>query len=787
MNARIGRGALRKRSVMKTATYRLGIILAALGLVGALPTGAAENQRTGTITGTLSAQTTGQPVAGARIHVEETTLGALSDASGRFRIENVPQGTYRLLLAHAEHQPAMVADVVVTPGRETQVVARLSEAVRLSDRVSVQASYFTETTSAPTSAFGMSYEEVRRAPGALGDVGRMLQSLPAAAVRDDSRNDIVARGGSPSENLIVIDNIEVPNISHYGGQGASGGPITMLNAETISEVSFLAGGFPAAYGNRLSSVLEIRLREGNRERVQTELDLSMAGAGLLVEGPLGKRGSWFFSGRRSFVDLIAGAWGLKNPPLYANYQAKAVYDLSPRNKLTLMSLGGWDKINFDVDPSDLEDENTFVLDDVGWRGVAGLNWQALLGENGVSNLSLGHSENDFKVDVWDSLLDGQLVERNRSRERETTARYDLTYRAGRVGSFRVGGSAKRLGAVYNFAMPLGQEPVFSTDATRINTMTLDARPTTWQTAGYVELRPQLGSWATLTLGGRFDRYELNSASKLSPRLGATIHLLSNLDLSGSFGRYYQNPPLIFMEAHPDNKKLEPIQADHYVAGLAYRPRPDTEIKVEGYRKEYERYPVSTQFPGITAADTGEQVDVFYYMLPYVSQGRGRASGVELYVQRKLSGRIWGQVSYAYSRTENRALDGVWRSSTFNLPHVLAVVGGLKASRTFELSTKFTYTSGRPLTPLLPESYEQNRMIFDLTRVNAERSPSYHRLDLRFDRRQSHRWGNLLFYVELDNVYNRKNVLAYDWNAKKRERNTLSQLTFMAIGGVNIEF
>jgi hypothetical protein len=224
-----------------------------------------------------------------------------------------------------------------------------------------------------------------------------------------------------------------------------------------------------------------------------------------------------------------------------------------------------------------------------------------------------------------------------------------------------------------------------------------------------------------------------------------------------------------------------------VAGLAYRPRPDLKVSLEAYGKRYFDYPVATQFPSVSGADTGEQVDVSFYMIPYVSEGRGRASGVELFVQKKLAGRFWGQLGYAHSKTENRALDGIWRSSTFDLPHVLSVIAGVKATRTIEISTKFTYTSGRPSTPLLPESFEQNRMILDLTRLNSERAPDYQRLDLRFDRRQAHRWGNLVWYLELDNVYNRENVLFYDWNAKTRERYAYKQLTFMAIGGVNLEF
>jgi len=762
---------------MKTARCLLALlpILAA----SAAPGTAAPVEKVGAIDGAVSAAVTQQPLEDVAISLENTDVSITTDATGHFHLDGVPIGEHRLLLSRESYLPTIVADVVVTAGRETQVSATMQESVHLKEDVTVHASYFSQPEGVTTGAYSMSYEEVRRAPGAVGDVGRMIQSLPAAVVRDDQRNDIVARGGSPSENLILVDNIEVPNISHFGGQGASGGPVTMLNAETISDVSFLAGGFPAAYGDRLSSVLDVNLREGSRDRFQAEFDLGMAGAGLLLEGPLGSKGSWLFSGRRSFLDFIAGAWNITSVPEYANYLGKAVYDITPSNRLIFMSLGGWDTIRLDVDPDDLDDAATSSFDDVGWRGVAGVTWRALLGENGVSTLSLSHSENSFKVDAWDSLLNNQLVEHNRSRELETTIREDLTFRIGRLGSVRAGGSAKRLGGSYDYSAPVGQDNVFSTDATRINALALDEHVTTWSGGGYLEVRPRLGSWATASLGGRIDRYVLNNATKVSPRAGLTFHLRSNLDLSATYGQYYQNPPLILMQAFPDNALLTPIRADHYVAGLTFRPEPDLQISLEGYTKRYFDYPVSTQFPSLTYADAGEQVDVSNYMMPYVSQGRGRGTGVELHVHKKLSGRLWGQVSYAYSRTENRALDGLWRPSTFDLPHVLSVIAGVKATRSLELSTKFTATSGRPTMPLLPESYEQNRAIFDVAHANSERAPSYQRLDLRLDRRESHRWGNL--------VTNRKNVLFYDWNPKKREINTEPQLTFMAIGGINVEF
>jgi hypothetical protein len=567
----------------------------------------------------------------------------------------------------------ILSDIVVSAGRETLLAAHMQETVQLAEEVVVHASYFMRPEGVTTGSFTMSYEEVRRAPGALGDVTRIVQALPAAIVRDYQLNDIMARGGSPSENLILVDGIEVPNLSHFGGQGTAGGPITMLNPETISDVRFLAGGFTAAYGNRLSSVLEVSLREGNRDRVEAEFNLDMAGDGLLLEGPVGRRGSWLVSGRRSYLDPIADAYGLTAVPQYASFQTKAVYDLSPRNSISLVGIGGWDAIRFDVDTEDLDNPNTLLIDMEGWRSVAGLNWQTLFGQSAALNLCLSRADSNFKNEIRDTQLDDALVVHNHSRERETNARWELSWRIGSLGTLQAGVFGKQLASSFDYAQHIGQEDVFSNDPERINTLALDENVTTWQAGGYIEAHPRLGRWATSVRGVRYEFYDIHSAGELSPRGGLTFHLRPNLDLSATYGRYAQTPPLIFMKAHPDNARLRRIRAEHFVSGLAYRPWPATQITIEGYHKRYSRYPVSTQFRSLSDADAGEQSDVSFYMLPYVSEGEGRSSGIEAYLQQKLSGHVWGQVSYSHSRTENRALDGIWRSGTFDLPDVLSFV------------------------------------------------------------------------------------------------------------------
>jgi hypothetical protein len=248
------------------------------------------------------------------------------------------------------------------------------------------------------------------------------------------------------------------------------------------------------------------------------------------------------------------------------------------------------------------------------------------------------------------------------------------------------------------------------------------------------------------------------------------------------------PPFALMVGLPENRSLSLMRADHAVVGLDLVPRADLKLTVELYDKRYRDYPVSVENPFLSLASMAGFYDINEILMPMVSQGSGKARGIEFSLQKRLAQSFYGQISYAYSRTEHRALDGVWRLSGYDLPHVLSIVGGVRLSERWELSAKFAYSSGRPVTPLMPqESAQQNRSIFDATQLFSERGPAYHRLDLRADRRFHRRWGTLTLYVEADNLYNRKNVLRYVWNANARKLDTESQLSLLVLGGLTVQF
>jgi hypothetical protein len=652
----------------------------------------------------------------------------------------------------------------------------------------VRASGFKRAPDAPTTHYQLSYEEIRRSPGAIGDVLRLVQSLPGLGMANDQRNDLIARGGSPNENLTIVDNVEVPTLNHFASQGSSGGPISMLNNELVRDATFLAGGFPAEYGGKLSSALDIRLRDGDRERFRAETDLSAAGAGIVAEGPLGTRGAWLATVRQSYLDLLADSFGLSAIPYTTNWQLKGTLEPGPRDRLWLVGVGGRDEISFTPDPADLDDPNADDVDFTGWRQITGLNWQRLYGQRAWGTLGVSDAYGFYDVTSRLGELNGALGFRNRSHEGQSTLKYDASLRTGHWGDWRAGLDVKRERARLEIEQPYGTQNPFSTDTARTAPAFVRRNTSAWTYGAHAQGTWPAGTRGSLTLGLRADRFDRLGRTTLSPRAAVTAHVTPRWDVNLSYGRYHQTPGLVVIEADPSNASLEPMRADHVVAGVQYLPSPDLRATAEVYWKTYADYPVSTEYPTLSLANTGDQYGVYGLLLPYASRGEGRARGVEFYVQKKLTARWYGQLSYSFSRTEHRALDGVLRRGAYDSPHVATSIVGFKPTPRWELSSRFSHASGRPYTPPLePASTQQNRYVYDLSRVNDARARDYQRLDLRVDRRTRLLGLNFTWFFEAQNVLDRENVFQYVWNTKTRRVEALDQIHFFPVGGFNVEF
>ena len=730
----------------------------------------------------------GEPAEGVRVCVLDTSSCATSDARGVFRIGELRAGGYRMEILPLEGLPFISEPVDVRAGLDGTVEITLPRVEDFQQTVTVTAPAFRTPEAVKNSGFLVKPREILKSAAALQDVSRYVQGLPGVVIgTNDFRNDIIVRGGSPLENLFVVDNVEIPNINAFANFASAGGTVSLLDAELLQDVTFLTGGYPAPYINRTSSVLQVTQREGNRKEFGGWATVGFAGAGAILEGPInvGKgagKGSWVVSARRSFLDLFTQDVGIGGVPVLYALNAKAVYDLTPRDRIWLVNIAGIDEIRLGLTEStDVEDEiANFDIRYDGWRSATGFNWQRTFGSRGVGLLGISHSNAKVGQQVKDLVAEGvpppgvpaevviarsPVVYSEDSGEGETTLKYDLTLHLPLFDTVQAGGSFKLFDIDYTVQSPYGNDTPYSPVA-GIDPFVLDTRFRSSQTGAYLQASKQVASRVNVTLGGRFDHYAILSQTRLSPRAGVNVRLTDTLSWNSSAGVYYQQPAFLFVSAFPQNSSLVPWRANHYVTGLAWSPDASLRVTAEAYRKTYTEYPVASDLPTVSLANIGDTFAVREILFPLTSAGEGYAEGVEMFVEKRLTSKLYGQGNLSFSRTRHAGLDGVLRPGSFDYPFVFNLLGGYRLSPAWELSARLSFLSGRPFTPYdQAASAEQRRGVYDLTRVNGERAPDYGRVDIRVDRTLTVSGQPLNLFFGVQNVTNRRNFASYSWNRR----------------------
>ncbi len=758
----------------------------ALALAPGSPGAGSAGERAGDIAGSVVDRQTKTPLVAANVLVEGTRRGAVSGPDGRFSIANVPVGSYSLVFRYMGYEPVRKTDVVVKSGRITAVHAELRVAVIEKEAVEVTGGYFDDAAERPAGAVGFSYEEIRRAPGSAGDVSRIIMGLPSVAKVDDQRNSLIVRGGSPTENAFFIDNIEVPNINHFPFQGTSMGPISLVNVDFIENVDFYSGGFPPRYGDRLSSVMDISFREGNRSELDGQVDLSFAGLGAVFEGPLpASRGSWLVSARRSYVDVLVDVAdvGATVAPTFGDYQGKVVWDAGPDHRMLVLGVFGDDQMHSDRQQAEENDMIYFGDQDV-FEGTYGLTWRSLWGRRGYSVTSLSHTWTDYQEDFFETGSELQLI-RNRSVEQGLTLRNVTTFRITRRCTCEFGMEARRLHAAYDniyaeYTGALGDT---------VPELVLKDTIAAGKLGGFCSLTWTPVSFLTATVGVRADYFSLSENAGVSPRVGVSWSLSDVTSLRGAAGRYSQALPLLLLAQNEANRDLQEPGAIHVVLGVDHLLNESARLSVEVYDKEYEGFPMDPAQPGLF------MIDELYYRYGYffnheelVDRGRACSRGIEAVVQKKLASDFYGLAGASLFRSRYRDLDGRWRDRVFDNRVLFSIEGGYKPSSRWELSLRWIYAGGVPYTPFDVEaSHRLNRGVLDESRINEKRYPDYHSLNLRFDRRWHFGGANLILYVSVWNAYDRRNVASHYWNQTENRQDTIYQWGLLPVFGLEFEF
>ncbi len=720
--------------------------------------------QTGVIRGKVSNKLTNEPIAFANVLETKTGKGTITDENGLYEITGLEPGLYDLNVTFIGFEDVTVFEIQVTNSKPALVDIPMEEAAEQLAEVTVQASPFRKTEESPVSLRTIGVAEIQRNPGGNRDISRVIQTLPGVTAPSSFRNDLIIRGGAPNENRFFLDDVEVPNINHFATQGASGGPVGLINVNFINEVEFYSGAFPANRGNALSSVLNFRQRDGRDDRLGGTFMVSATDIGLTMEGPIGEKTTFLVSARRSYLQFLFKAIGLPFLPTYNDFQAKVKYRIDKRNELTFIGLGAIDQFTLNLEANETEEQQA-LLDNLPtspqWNYTNGLVWKHfddkgfwtfVLSRNMLNNESFKYAGND------DSNPDNLILD-YRSQEIENKFRAERTLRSGR---FKLNYGVNYEYAKYNnrtfnrIFTSLGPQTInYSTD---ISFSKYGVFVQTSQKFFADRLTASLGFRAD---GNTFSREMRNPLGQFSPRFSLAYALGERLSLNFNTGIYYQLPPYTLLGYKEDGRfvnrdnKLDYIRNNHLVAGIEYNTAANSRFTVEAFYKTWKDYPFLLR-DSVALANLGGDFGVIGNE-PAIPFADGRSYGFEFLFQQRLYKGFYGIAAYTLGWSQFQDKNQRFVPSSWDSRHIFSLTMGKQFRRNWEMGINWRFQSGLPFTPFSEQSslvanWNVNfRGILDFDRINSQRRTAGNTIDFRVDKRWFFKKWSMNLYLDLENL------------------------------------
>ena len=716
------------------------------------------------VKGTVIDKSSRQPLEFINVMIVGLNKGGVTNAEGKFSIGQVPPGIYRLQASAIGYKTVTTPEYILST-RDLHIQIEMEENQTELEGVTVTASPFRRDIESPVSLRIIGLQEIEKSPGANRDISRIVQSYPGVAFSPIGyRNDLIVRGGSPSENRFYLDGVEIPNINHFSTQGASGGPVGILNADLIREVNFYTGAFPTDKGNALSSVLDFKLRDGDMECNSLKATLGASEVSLASNGHLGKKTSYLVSVRQSYLQFLFDMLGLPFLPTFTDAQFKLKTRFDARNELTVLGLGGIDKMKLNTKADDEDNEyilsylpkiqqETFTLGAV-YRHYAGAHVQSVVASHSyLNNRNTKYQQND------ESDPD-HLMLRLRSTEQNTQLRLENS------SSFR------------NWKVTVGTSLDYSQYSNTTFQKVYTDRAQTFDYHTYLGIMrwglfgtinyTSIDERFTASLGLRADANNYSAAMKdlsdqLSPRLSLSYQLTEHWSLSGNAGLYYQLPPYTALGFKNNNGlyankyALRYMQVSQGSIGLNWRKGDTFEVSVEGFYKDYDKIPLSVA-DGIPLTCKGNDYGVIGNEL-LTSTAQGRSYGAELLLKWLVAKKLNLASSFTLFKSEYRTdKESEYIASAWDNRFIFNLRGTYNLPRHWSVGMKVSCIGGAPYTPydadkssLVTAWNAQGKPYYDYTRYNEERLPAFTQVDIRIDKTFYLKRCMLGFYIDLQNI------------------------------------
>ncbi|MDO4695684.1 TonB-dependent receptor [Porphyromonas sp.] len=730
--------------------------------------------QTGTIKGRLLNARSNGPVEFATIMVQGFSAGSTSDIDGKFVINNVKPGFFKLMVRAVGFEPTLSEEIQVQGNQTTYLEIPVEEFTTSLQEVTVRPNLLLKRVDSPLSVLSLGVQQIEKSAGANRDISKLVQTLPGVGATDPNRNDLIVRGGGPAENVFYLDGIELPVINHFSTQGASGGVVGIINPDFIREITFYTGAFPANKANTLSSVMDIKQREGNKDRIHTKVSIGASDAALTIDGPLGKNSTFIVSARQSYLQFLFKAIKLPFLPTYNDFQIKYKHQINPKNEISITTLGAIDHmtLNRSLEKTGTESQKyllSYLPEFKQWNYTIGAIYKHfgdrhidtwVLSRNMLRNSNYKYMGNDKNRPKISEYLSDEVENKLRYERAFTALPFKLLTGVGiEYANYTneterltyTGGNLKRIN--YNSTLSLFSYQAFAQVS-----------------KDFFDNRLKLSLGANL-MGNTYNRNMKNPLNQLSPRFSISYAITPKLDMNGNIGRYAMQPAYTTLGFKDEKGVLvnqhdgiKYIKSDQTVLGLDYRPNKILRLSVEGFYKYYHDYPlslsdsISLASKGVEYGQVGDEA--------ISSTEEGRAYGIEFVGQVRSWHNLDITATYTLFRSEFTNGKGQLIPSSWDTKHMLNIMASYKIGKDWNIATRWRYIGGAPYSPIDVEKSTDkkawsinNQAYIDYKKFNQLRLPASHQLDIRVDKEFYFKKWMLNLYVDIQNVYNFKSTNA----------------------------
>lgn len=710
---------------------------------------------------------TNEPMSFVNVIVLGTSIGTVTDIDGNFQLKGLKPGFLRVQASFVGYHPALSSEFEINNAKVAFIEIKMEQRDTEIEEVTVTTSPFRKTEESPVSLKTIGIAEIEKSPGANRDISKVIQSYAGVLSSPSFRNDIIIRGGGPSESRFYLDGVEVPNINHFATQGASGGAVGILNADLIREVNYYSGAFPSNRGNALSGVFEFAQVDGNADKFKFKGSLGAAEVSATLDGPLSDKTTFIVSARRSYLKLLFTALKLPFLPTFNDMQFKIRTRFDAKNELTFIGLGAIDQNELNLDIKNPDDQQKYILSQLPvnnqWSYTLGAvykhfrenSYQTLVvSRSQLNNATTKYLEND------ESSPNNKILDYS-SQELENKIRLET--------NMRMDGFKANIGANVDFAKYSNntlQKRFYDGNILNVNYDT-ELNLIKYGLFGQIS-HEFMTERLTLSAGFRMDANNYSSGmnnplKQFSPRISASYQLTPEWSLNLNTGRYYQLPAYTTLGYQQNNEfvnknNLKYISVNHFIVGLEFKPATSVQFSLEGFLKNYRDYPFSLK-DGISLANKGADYGVIGDE-EVTSTSKGIAYGTEFQTRISSAKGYNLNLSYTLVRSEFQDGSGNYLVSAWDSKHILSMTGSTSLKKGWQVGTRFRFVGGLPYTP-----YDLNRSslisawnltggpYLDYSRLNANRFGVFHQLDIRVDKAYYLKKMTLKFYLDIQNLYN----------------------------------